>query len=51
MHVLHTFANNSHVPYLTWFAERAAREGSVRYTFLILYPTRPVMLDEMEKLG
>lgn len=51
MHVLHTFANNSHVPYLTWFAERAAREGNIRYTFLILYPERPVMIDEMEKLG
>lgn len=51
MHVLHTFANNSHVPYLTWFAERAAREGNIRYTFLILYPERPVMIEEMEKLG
>lgn len=51
MHILHTFANNSHVPYLTWFAERAAREGNIRYTFLILYPERPVMIEEMESLG
>lgn len=51
MHVLHTFANNPSVPYLTWFAERAAREGGVRYTFLILYPERPRMVDEMKALG
>lgn len=51
MHVLHTFANNSHVPYLSWFAERAAREGNIRYTFLIMYPEPPAMIEEMERLG
>jgi len=51
MHVLHTFANNSAVPYLSWFAERAAQEGNVRYTFLVMYPERPAMLDEMRVLG
>ena len=51
IHVLHTFANNSSVPYLSWFAERAAREGNVRYTFLNLYPERPAMIDEMAALG
>lgn len=51
MHVLHTFANNDHVPYLSWFAERARAEGGVRYTFIILYPERPRMLDEMRGLG
>ncbi len=51
MHVLHTFANNDHVPYLSWFAERAHREGGVHYTFLILFPERPRILDEMRALG
>lgn len=51
LHVLHTFANNSTVPYLSWFAERAAREGSVRYSFVNLYPERPAMIDEMAALG
>ncbi len=51
MHVLHTFANNSSVPYLSWFAERAHREGKIRYSFLILYPERPAMMEEMEALG
>lgn len=51
MHVLHTFANNSSVPYLSWFAERAHREGTIRYSFLILYPERPAMMEEMESFG
>lgn len=51
MHVLHTFSNNSTVPYLSWFAERARRTGGIHYTFLILYPERPAMLDEMRSLG
>lgn len=51
IHVLHTFANNSEVPYLTWFAERAAIEGNVRYTFVILTPERPRMTDAMKSLG
>ncbi len=51
MHVLHTFANNSSVPYLSWFAKRAHREGNIRYSFIILYPERPAMMDEMEALG
>lgn len=51
MHVLHTFANNSTVPYLSWFAERAAQTGDPRYTFIVLYPVRPAMVDEMRALG
>lgn len=51
MHVLHTFANNDQVPYLSWFAERARERGGIRYTFLIMYPKRPAMLDEMQALG
>lgn len=51
MHILHTFANNSSVPYLSWFAERARREGGVWYTFLILFPERPEMMDEMRDKG
>lgn len=51
LHVLHTFANNDHVPYLSWFAERAAQEGDVRYTFLLMHPTRPSMIDEMQAYG
>lgn len=51
MHVLHTFANNDSVPYLTWFAERARREGDPHYTFLVMVPKRPRMIDEMRGLG
>jgi glycosyltransferase involved in cell wall biosynthesis len=51
MHVLHTFANNDSVPYLSWFAERAQQEGGPRYSFLVLHPKRPAMMDEMQALG
>lgn len=51
IHVLHTFANNSSVPYLSWFAARAKKEGSVRYTFLIMHAERPAMFEEMRALG
>ncbi|MBK6343065.1 MAG: hypothetical protein IPF41_10895 [Flavobacteriales bacterium] len=51
LHVLHTFANNATVPYLSWFAERAAREGNVRYSFVNMHPSRPAMIDEMRQLG
>ena len=51
MHVLHTFANNSSVPYLSWFTQRSHREGNIRYSFIILYPERPAIIDEMEALG
>lgn len=51
MHVLHTFANNTTVPYLTWFTDRAMREGSPRYTFILLHAERPQMMDEMRGKG
>jgi glycosyltransferase involved in cell wall biosynthesis len=51
LHVLHTFANNDGVPYISWFMERARKEGTVRYSFLLLYPERPAMLDEIRAHG
>ena len=51
IHVLHTFANESSVPYISWFAERAAKEGGIRYSFLLMHTERPAMLDEMAKYG
>jgi glycosyltransferase involved in cell wall biosynthesis len=51
IHVMHTFANNDGVPYLSWFMERAAEEGGVHFSFLILFPTRPAMLDEIRSHG
>jgi glycosyltransferase involved in cell wall biosynthesis len=51
LHVMHVFATSGTVPYLTWFAQRAAREGDVRFTFLVMYHERPGMMDEMPALG
>lgn len=51
MHVLHTFSNCSSVPYMSWFAARAHREGAPRYSFILMHHERPRMIDEMEALG
>lgn len=51
MHVLHTFANCSSVPYMSWFAARAHAEGGPRYSFILMHHERPRMIDEMEALG
>jgi len=51
MHVLHTFANNTTVPYLSWFTDRAVVEGQPHYTFIIMHATRPTMIDEMKRKG
>lgn len=51
IHVMHTFANNDGVPYLSWFMQRAVAEEGVHFSFLILFPTRPAMLDEIRSYG
>lgn len=49
--VMHTFANNDRVPYLSWFAEHARRAGDIRFTFVFLHKQRPSMMDEMRSHG
>lgn len=51
MHIVHTFSNCSSVPYMSWFAARASREGSPRYSFILMHPERPRMIEEMEAYG
>ncbi|MBS1546359.1 MAG: glycosyltransferase family 4 protein [Bacteroidetes bacterium] len=51
VHVLHTFANNDGVPYITWFMKRAAQEHNVRYSFLLLCAQKPKMLEEIRSYG
>lgn len=51
MHILHTFANNPSVPYLTWFTKRAVQEGYPKYSFLLMTKERPAMIDEMAGRG
>ena len=51
MHVVHVIANNSSVPYLTWFVERLSKYPDVKFTFIVMYPERPLMVDEMKAYG
>lgn len=47
MHIIFLIANNSYVPYFNWFAEEAAKQPEVKFSFVALYHERPRMLDDM----
>jgi len=51
MHVVHVIANNSTVPYLTWFTQRLGKYPDTKFTIIALYPERPQMIDEMKQYG
>lgn len=51
MHVVHVIANNSTVPYLNWFAERSGKYPDVKFTFIVLYPEKPHLIEEMKRYG
>lgn len=51
MHVLHIIANNSSVPYLNWFAERLDKYPDVKFSFVVLYPEKPRLIEEMKAYG
>lgn len=51
IHVMHTIANNDGVPYLSWFMDKAVQNGNIRLSFIILYPERPKMVDEIRAHG
>jgi glycosyltransferase involved in cell wall biosynthesis len=51
MHVVHIIANNSSVPYLTWFTERLRKYPDVKFSFIALYPEKPRIIDEMKAYG
>jgi len=51
LHVMHTFANNDGVPYMTWFMQRASEQRNVRFTIVLLHSEKPAMLDEIRSFG
>lgn len=51
MHVVFTLANNSSAPYFNWFAERAAKDKSVKFSFVCLYRDKPRMIEDVGKYG
>lgn len=51
LHIVWVLANNTNAPYFTWFAERAAQDKSVHFSFVSLFPEMPLMVDEMKSLG
>ncbi|HWY98864.1 MAG TPA: glycosyltransferase, partial [Bacteroidia bacterium] len=51
IHVVHVIANNSTVPYLSWFTERLKNFPGVKFSFIVLYPEEPSMVKEMKERG
>lgn len=51
MHVVHVIANNSSVPYLNWFAERLDKYQDMKFSFVALYPEKPLMIEDMKARG
>ncbi|HSY76932.1 MAG TPA: glycosyltransferase family 4 protein, partial [Bacteroidia bacterium] len=51
IHVVHIIANNPTVPYLTWFTERLKAYPDVKFSFIVLYPEEPPMVQEMKERG
>lgn len=49
MHVIQTIANNTSVPYFTWFAERMKNYPDVTFSFVALCPEKPIMINELKK--
>lgn len=44
-------ANNSSVPYFTWFAEKSQNSKEFTFSFVCLHNEKPEMIDEFAKLG
>jgi glycosyltransferase involved in cell wall biosynthesis len=51
IHVVFIIANNSSVPYFTWFARAASKQQEFKFSFVALHSERPKMLEEMPALG
>lgn len=51
LHVVHVISNNSTVPYLSWFTDRLYNYSDIRFSFIILYPEKPQMIEDMKQRG
>lgn len=51
IHVVFIMANNTSVPYFSWFASKSREETDVKISFIAMVPHRPEMVDEMKLFG
>lgn len=49
MHIVYTIANESSVPYFKWFADEAAKHPELKFTFVVLFHSKPQMLEDMQQ--
>jgi glycosyltransferase involved in cell wall biosynthesis len=44
-------SNTPSVPYFNWFAEEVKNFPEYKFSFIVMYPSRPQMLDDMKERG
>lgn len=50
-HIIWVLANCNRAPYFTWFAREAAKHNDFQLSFVALYPTRPELVNELNRVG
>lgn len=51
LHIVYIMANNSQVPYFKWFAEESKKHTNIKFSFICMFPSEPLMIKEMEGIG
>jgi len=48
IHVVHIIADSSSVPYFLWFAEKAMKDDTVKFSFILLHKRKTGLLEKLE---
>lgn len=51
MHVVQIMSNTPSVPYFNWFAEEIKNYPDYKFSFIVMYPSKPQMLEDMKERG
>jgi len=49
--IVHIIANSQTVPYFKWFAQKAQQQNKFIFSFVCMFPTPPLMIEEMRNYG
>ena len=49
LHIVFLISNESSVPYFNWFAEKAAQQNELQFSFVTLFTEEPKMIEDVGK--
>jgi glycosyltransferase involved in cell wall biosynthesis len=49
MHIVQIMSNTPSVPYFNWFAEEVKNFPDYKFSFIVMYPSKPQMLEDMRE--